>query len=117
MYIERKTGRFIACYARHATTKRIGSELSESSGLVTLGPRDCGCRSAGCKLEVRVRRTVVFIPKMPTVSPAKDFLAGGFGGMCLVAAGHPLDTIKVRTFSPVTTPQGRSRLDGPRFAL
>ncbi|XP_063603528.1 mitochondrial carnitine/acylcarnitine carrier protein-like [Penaeus indicus] len=30
------------------------------------------------------------------VSPAKDFLAGGFGGMCLVTAGHPLDTIKVR---------------------
>ncbi|XP_042865063.1 mitochondrial carnitine/acylcarnitine carrier protein-like isoform X2 [Penaeus japonicus] len=30
------------------------------------------------------------------VSPAKDFLAGGFGGMCLVGAGHPLDTIKVR---------------------
>jgi len=29
-------------------------------------------------------------------SPAKNFLAGGFGGMCLVAAGHPLDTIKVR---------------------
>ncbi|XP_064114265.1 mitochondrial carnitine/acylcarnitine carrier protein-like isoform X2 [Macrobrachium nipponense] len=33
---------------------------------------------------------------MAPVSPAKDFLAGGFGGMCLVAAGHPLDTIKVR---------------------
>lgn len=30
------------------------------------------------------------------VSPLKDFLAGGFGGMCLVFAGHPLDTIKVR---------------------
>lgn len=42
------------------------------------------------------RRTIVLIFKMPTVSPAKDFLAGGFGGMCLVAAGHPLDTIKVR---------------------
>lgn len=24
------------------------------------------------------------------------FLSGGFGGMCLVAVGHPLDTIKVR---------------------
>merc|ERR1740131_344818 len=33
---------------------------------------------------------------MPQVSPTKDFLAGGFGGVCLVAAGHPLDTIKVR---------------------
>lgn len=30
------------------------------------------------------------------VSATKDFIAGGFGGMCLVGAGHPLDTIKVR---------------------
>lgn len=30
------------------------------------------------------------------VHPAKDFAAGGFGGMCCVASGHPLDTIKVR---------------------
>uniref|UniRef100_A0A4W3K3S3 Mitochondrial carnitine/acylcarnitine carrier protein n=1 Tax=Callorhinchus milii TaxID=7868 RepID=A0A4W3K3S3_CALMI len=29
-------------------------------------------------------------------NPAKNFFAGGFGGMCLVLAGHPLDTIKVR---------------------
>ncbi|XP_054166311.1 mitochondrial carnitine/acylcarnitine carrier protein-like [Oppia nitens] len=29
-------------------------------------------------------------------SPLKNFFAGGFGGMCLVSAGHPLDTIKVR---------------------
>jgi len=28
--------------------------------------------------------------------PVKNFLAGGFGGICLVAAGQPLDTIKVR---------------------
>uniref|UniRef100_A0A2P2HWW4 Carnitine/acylcarnitine carrier protein-like n=1 Tax=Hirondellea gigas TaxID=1518452 RepID=A0A2P2HWW4_9CRUS len=33
---------------------------------------------------------------MPNVSPGKDFIAGGFGGMCLVSSGHPLDTIKVR---------------------
>lgn len=31
------------------------------------------------------------------VSPVKNFFAGGFGGMCLVASGHPLDTIKVNT--------------------
>ncbi|WAR25342.1 MCAT-like protein [Mya arenaria] len=30
------------------------------------------------------------------VNPVKDFLAGGFGGVCLVFAGQPLDTIKVR---------------------
>jgi len=29
-------------------------------------------------------------------SATKDFLAGGFGGICLVASGHPFDTIKVR---------------------
>ncbi|XP_062924289.1 protein kinase, cAMP-dependent, regulatory, type II, alpha A isoform X1 [Mobula hypostoma] len=31
-----------------------------------------------------------------TISPIKNFFAGGFGGVCLVFAGHPLDTIKVR---------------------
>uniref|UniRef100_A0A336M9T3 CSON007573 protein n=1 Tax=Culicoides sonorensis TaxID=179676 RepID=A0A336M9T3_CULSO len=30
------------------------------------------------------------------VSPVKYFLSGGFGGICTVVAGHPLDTIKVR---------------------
>ncbi|XP_053988857.1 congested-like trachea protein isoform X1 [Hylaeus volcanicus] len=29
-------------------------------------------------------------------SPIKYFLSGGFGGICTVIAGHPLDTIKVR---------------------
>lgn len=29
-------------------------------------------------------------------SPIKYFLSGGFGGVCTVIAGHPLDTIKVR---------------------
>jgi hypothetical protein len=28
-------------------------------------------------------------------SPVKYFLSGGFGGICTVVAGHPLDTIKV----------------------
>ncbi|XP_007888514.1 protein kinase, cAMP-dependent, regulatory, type II, alpha A isoform X1 [Callorhinchus milii] len=35
-------------------------------------------------------------PAGQRISPAKNFFAGGFGGMCLVLAGHPLDTIKVR---------------------
>lgn len=30
------------------------------------------------------------------VSPIKYFLSGGFGGVCTVISGHPLDTIKVR---------------------
>lgn len=29
-------------------------------------------------------------------SPVKYFISGGFGGICTVIAGHPLDTIKVR---------------------
>lgn len=29
------------------------------------------------------------------ISLFKSFAAGGFGGMCLVVAGHPFDTIKV----------------------
>ena len=35
-------------------------------------------------------------PAKKSPSAVKDFLAGGFGGVCLVVVGHPLDTIKVR---------------------
>ncbi|KAK9688496.1 carnitine transporter, partial [Basidiobolus ranarum] len=35
-------------------------------------------------------------PTTPATSGVKSFLSGGFGGICLVAAGHPLDLIKVR---------------------
>ena len=30
-------------------------------------------------------------------SATKNFLAGGFGGVCTVASGHPFDTIKVNS--------------------
>lgn len=33
---------------------------------------------------------------MANKDPVKEFIAGGFGGSCLVLVGHPLDTIKVR---------------------
>ncbi|KAJ1917371.1 carnitine transporter [Mycoemilia scoparia] len=36
------------------------------------------------------------VPENPYKESIKSFLSGGFGGMCLVAAGHPLDLIKVR---------------------
>ncbi|XP_071965065.1 mitochondrial carnitine/acylcarnitine carrier protein-like [Antedon mediterranea] len=42
------------------------------------------------------------------ISLAKNLIAGGFGGVCLVFAGHPLDTIKVRLQTQVTS--GESRL-------
>ena len=32
-----------------------------------------------------------------STSGVKNFLAGGFGGVCCVVSGHPLDTIKVYT--------------------
>lgn len=32
------------------------------------------------------------------VSPIKYFLSGGFGGICTVVTGHPLDTIKVKYY-------------------
>ncbi|KJE91797.1 solute carrier family 25 [Capsaspora owczarzaki ATCC 30864] len=35
-------------------------------------------------------------PRDGPPSSLKNLLAGSFGGICLVAAGHPLDTIKVR---------------------
>lgn len=42
---------------------------------------------------------VVESPKKQTrsTSGVKNFLAGGFGGVCCVVSGHPLDTIKVDT--------------------
>jgi len=36
------------------------------------------------------------VKKMAESSPFKGFLAGGFGGVCVVLSGHPLDTLKVR---------------------
>lgn len=39
---------------------------------------------------------VVLDKSSATASSIKSFLSGGFGGICLVAAGHPLDLIKVR---------------------
>jgi len=33
--------------------------------------------------------------KTKNVDPIKNFIAGGFGGVCLVLIGHPPDTIKV----------------------
>lgn len=33
---------------------------------------------------------------MPELNPFEYFLCGGFGGVCTVLSGHPLDTVKVR---------------------
>ncbi|XP_043979081.1 cAMP-dependent protein kinase type II-alpha regulatory subunit-like isoform X3 [Gambusia affinis] len=44
------------------------------------------------------------------ISPMKNFFAGGFGGVCLVFAGHPLDTIKVRLQTQPKPKPGESLL-------
>jgi solute carrier family 25 carnitine/acylcarnitine transporter 20/29 len=38
---------------------------------------------------------VIETAEMGKTNPYKDFVSGGMGGVCLVVAGHPLDTIKV----------------------
>ncbi|KAJ2789343.1 carnitine transporter, partial [Coemansia linderi] len=55
-------------------------------------------------------------PKVATggTSGVKSFLSGGFGGMCLVAAGHPLDLLKVRM---QTSTQYKSTMDCLRKTL
>jgi len=45
-----------------------------------------------------------------TTSPVKNFIAGGFGGTCLVFAGHPLDTIKVRLQTQPHSQDGKPTL-------
>ena len=50
---------------------------------------------------------------MAETSPVKGFLAGGFGGVCVVLSGHPLDTLKVNIsfiFCGAITPHGRHNL-------
>lgn len=78
----------------------------------------CDCnRKHRIKKNIRKAPTGLVIPTelVSSISPseptetAKDslgyycriFLAGGFAGMCLIATGHPLDTIKVPNFRPL----------------
>jgi solute carrier family 25 carnitine/acylcarnitine transporter 20/29 len=39
--------------------------------------------------------SLIKMSEKKSVNPVKYFLSGGFGGVCTVVAGHPLDTIKV----------------------
>lgn len=55
-------------------------------------------------------RTTSNESQQPTTSAIKNFVAGGFGGTCLVFAGHPLDTIKVRLQTQTYLPDGRPSL-------
>lgn len=42
-----------------------------------------------------VESNLIKMSEKKSVNPVKYFLSGGFGGVCTVVAGHPLDTIKV----------------------
>ncbi|KAI9506681.1 carnitine transporter [Coemansia spiralis] len=71
--------------------------------------------------EVPVSPAVVAVPdtkaeqtSKASTSGVKSFLSGGFGGMCLVAAGHPLDLLKVRM---QTSSEYKSTLDCLRKTL
>jgi hypothetical protein len=44
------------------------------------------------------------------VSPVKDFISGGVGGVCLVFSGQPLDTIKVTWHSIINTVVGSHQI-------
>lgn len=49
------------------------------------------------------------------VSPIKYFLSGGFGGICTVISGHPLDTIKVRLQTQPVPEKGQKPLYAVRY--
>ncbi|MBZ3884594.1 Mitochondrial carnitine/acylcarnitine carrier protein [Sciurus carolinensis] len=51
------------------------------------------------ELTGRLTDGLTMADKPKTISPLKNFLAGGFGGMCLVFVGHPLDTVKPPVYS------------------
>lgn len=44
--------------------------------------------------------------EVPTNSSIQYFISGGFGGVCTVVSGHPLDTIKVRLQTMPKPPPG-----------
>eukprot|EP01102_Stenamoeba_stenopodia_P004920 TRINITY_DN15424_c0_g1_i1.p1 TRINITY_DN15424_c0_g1~~TRINITY_DN15424_c0_g1_i1.p1 ORF type:complete len:307 (-),score=57.46 TRINITY_DN15424_c0_g1_i1:234-1154(-) len=60
-------------------------------------------------------------PQSASGSIVKNFFSGGFGGACLVAVGHPLDTIKVRlqtmTVVPGQAPPYAGALDCARKTI
>ncbi|KAL5292243.1 SLC25A20.2 family protein [Megaselia abdita] len=62
-----------------------------------------------------------FLPqgRKPTMteqeSPIKYFISGGFGGMCTVITGHPLDTIKVHLQTMPSGPQIKTPLYSGTF--
>lgn len=53
--------------------------------------------------------------KEKKANPFKMFIAGGFGGVCTVLSGHPLDTIKVRLQTMPRPPPGEKPMYAGTF--
>src|SRR3989338_9588303 len=47
---------------------------------------------------------------------AQDLLAGTFGGILQVIAGHPLDTVKVRLQTQILQPQTKGAVSIPAYS-
>ncbi|TRZ03989.1 hypothetical protein DNTS_018902, partial [Danionella cerebrum] len=86
-------------------TSDVKNRISEGSAERSAGPRRgtfyCGVFRDTDQLRA-FRSSLVKLIKMAkqqqqTISPVKNFIAGGLGGVCLVSVGHPLDTVKVRS--------------------
>jgi len=48
------------------------------------------------KRRIKIQNKKKKMSEAQRVSPVKNFISGGVGGMCAVMSGHPFDTIKVR---------------------
>lgn len=46
------------------------------------------------------------------MNPVEYFICGGFGGICTVLVGHPLDTVKVRLQTMSTKPGEKAKYSG-----
>ncbi|TRY99209.1 hypothetical protein DNTS_028955, partial [Danionella cerebrum] len=85
-------------------TSDVKNRISEGSAERSAGPRRgtfyCGVFRDTDQLRAFSTSLVKLIKmakqQQQTISPVKNFIAGGLGGVCLVSVGHPLDTVKVR---------------------
>lgn len=66
-----------------------------SSYLYYVKKRNCGLTLFKMSDEGVIDVAHIDRKKQPSSSGIKNFFAGGFGGTCCIATGHPLDTIKV----------------------
>ncbi|TRY87842.1 hypothetical protein DNTS_007649, partial [Danionella cerebrum] len=88
-------------------TSDVKNRISEGSAERSAGPRR---RTFYCVKLIKMSKQ-----QQQTISPVKNFIAGGLGGVCLVSVGHPLDTVKVRLQTQPKPLPGRSPLYAGTF--